>query len=458
MNGPEKAARQVLDSCADCDVCRFLMDTSCLYFPELYRLYDRELEEKIPITAAELRGLVDRCNFCGQCPCPHIRAGIIEAKTRFIERDGLPFGVRTLEDVERIGRLGGAFPCLANALFRMKPTGRLLKAAVGIHRSREIPHFPSETFPIWAQKNNLLVPRTRESARKIAYFAGCTGKFLFPEVPQAVVTIFQHNGIEVYYPEQKCCGMPSLLEGDRALTLDFVRFNVERLSEVVEEGYDIVCSCPTCGYFLKSVLAAGAYFSEEYQNIAGGDEKAIKIPGKRGLGEPAERKFTSLSKSIYRGLLKDDGYFSEINPLERIRVAEHTYDLGEYLAHLHRQGALATDFRPVPGRLVYYPPCHLREQDIGTPYVDLLRLIPGIDLEPVPGGFYCCGLGGIMGFKQEFHASSLALGGNLLEKIREMRPERLVTDCLSCRMQFNQLLPVEATHPIEILHEAYGGS
>ena len=45
-NDPEKSARQVLDACADCDVCRFLMDTSCLYFPELYRLYDRELEEK----------------------------------------------------------------------------------------------------------------------------------------------------------------------------------------------------------------------------------------------------------------------------------------------------------------------------------------------------------------------------------------------------------------------------
>ena len=53
---------------------------------------------------------MDRCNFCGQCPCPNIRSGIVEAKTRFIERDGLKFGVRTLEDVERIGRLASVFP------------------------------------------------------------------------------------------------------------------------------------------------------------------------------------------------------------------------------------------------------------------------------------------------------------------------------------------------------------
>jgi glycerol-3-phosphate dehydrogenase subunit C len=454
-NDPEKAARKVLDACADCDVCRFLMDISCLYFPELYRLYDREVADKIPITAEELRGLVDRCNFCGQCPCPNIRAGIIEAKTRFIERDGLKFGVRTLEDVERIGRLASAFPLLTNTLFRMKPLGRILKTAAGIHRSREIPHFPSETFPAWAQKNNLTIPRAKDTSRKIAYFAGCTGKLLFPEVPKAVATIFRHNGFDVYYPEQKCCGMPPLLEGDRDLTLDYVRFNVERLSAVVEEGYDIVCSCPTCGYFLKSVLVAGAYFSEAYQKMAGGDEKEIKVPGKRGLGAPTERKFTSLTKSIYRGLLKDDGYFSEVNPLKRIRVAEHTYDLGEYLAHLHRQGALVTDFRPVPGRLVYYPPCHLREQEIGTPYVELLQLIPGIDLEPVPGGFYCCGLGGLIGFKKEFHQSSIELGSNLMEKTRAMHPDRIVTDCLSCRLQFNQLLSNEVVHPVEIFREAY---
>ena len=53
----------------------------------------------------------------------------IEAKTRFIEHNGLQFGVRTLEDVERIGRLGRAFPLLTNALFRRQPAARLVKAA-----------------------------------------------------------------------------------------------------------------------------------------------------------------------------------------------------------------------------------------------------------------------------------------------------------------------------------------
>jgi glycerol-3-phosphate dehydrogenase subunit C len=452
---PEKTARQVLDACADCDVCRFLMDTSCLFFPELYRLYDRELEDRKPITSEELRRLVDLCNFCGQCACPNIRAGIIEAKTQFIERDGLKFGVRTIEDVERVAKLCGAFPALTNALFRAKPTGNLLKTAMGIHPSRRMPRFPQGSFPDWARKNKLTVKEDKKSTRKLAYFAGCTGKVLFPEVPKAVAEIFQYNGFEVYFPEQKCCGMPPLLEGDRELTLEFVRFNVERLAEVVEEGYDVICSCPTCGYLFKTVLGEGAYFSKEYQEAAGGDEKEIKVPERKGLGEQEDKKFKSLSKTVFQSILKDDGYFSSISPLKRIKVAEHTYDLGEYLAYLHWKGELATDFRPIPGRLVYYPPCHLREQEIGTPYVDLLNLIPGVNLEMVQGSFNCCGLGGIMGFKREFHETSLQLGRDLMKKITEMYPERLVTDCLSCRMQFNQILPVTVVHPIEIIKKAY---
>ena len=452
---PEKAARAVLDACADCDVCRFLMDTSCLFFPELYRLYDRELESGEKANSRELRALVDLCNFCGQCPCPNIRSGIIETKTRFIERDGLNFGVRTIEDVERIATLCGAFPKLTNALFQAKTTGGLLKAAMGIHRSRKMPVFPKETFPDWAKKNELDAKKAPNPKRRIAFFAGCTGKYLFPEVPRAVVEVFQRNGFEVYVPDQKCCGMPSFLEGDRRVTLDFVRFNVERLAEVVEEGYDVVCSCPTCGYMLRTVLGEGAYFSEDFQDLVGGTEKDIKVPVKKRLGEQGERTLESFSTTVYKGILRDDGYFASISPLKRIKVAENTYDLGEYFAFLLGQGELSRDFGPVGGRIVYYPPCHLREQEIGRPYEELLKMVPGLDVEVLGSSFYCCGLAGVMGFKREFHDKSIRLGKSLMDKIRDINPDRIVTDCLSCRLQFIQLLPFDVLHPVELLRKSY---
>jgi glycerol-3-phosphate dehydrogenase subunit C len=452
---PENTIREVVDACADCDVCRHLMDSSCLLFPELYRLIDKELDTSEKITSNELRNLVDLCNFCALCPCPNIRADIIKAKTQFIDRDGLKFGVRTIEDVERVGKLCGAIPRLANLLFQNRLTGGVLKETAGIHRERNIPKFPRVNFPSWAEKNNLNNKPRKQSKRKLAYFAGCTGRYLFPEVPKAAVQVFMNNGIEVYILEQQCCGMPPLLEGDRQLTLKSVRFNVERLVQAVEDRYDIVCSCPTCGFMLRNVLKEGAYYSPQYQESVGADKNYIKIPADRSSTNRREKKMVLLKKSIYESILKDEGYFSSIDSRKRIMVAENTYDLGEYLGHLYNAGELKMTFGPVSNRMVYYPPCHLRELNIGRPYLELLNLIPGINLEPIDGHFYCCGIAGIMGFKREFHEPSVTLGNRLMEKIKTLNPERLVTDCLSCRLQFNQLTPYEVFHPIEILKESY---
>ena len=153
--------------------------------------------------------------------------------------------------------------------------------------------------------------------------------------------------------------------------------------------------------------------------------------------------------------LKTTVIFSTLSPLKRIQVAENTYDLGDFLGNLLKLGELKTTFGPVSDQMVYYPPCHLREQNIGRPYLDLLQTIPGINLEPIKGSLFCCGMAGIMGFKREFHQASIHLGGRLMQKIKALNPENIVTDCLSCRLQFTQLTPYRVIHPIEVLNQAY---
>ncbi|MGE5257574.1 MAG: heterodisulfide reductase-related iron-sulfur binding cluster [Hyphomicrobiales bacterium] len=455
-NDPEKTARKIVMDCADCDCCRPIMDESCLFFPELYRLFDQEVDTGRKISSAELRQLVEKCNFCALCPCPNIRADIIRAKTQFIERDGLKFGVRTVEDVERIGRICGAFPGLSNRLLRSDLAGDMVREALGIHRERKLPEFPAENFGVWARKRGLHVKPNPAAGRRVAYFAGCTARYIFPEVAKATVEVLQHNGVQVYCPEQKCCGMPSFLEGDRNLTIQSATQNLDALSQAALEGFDILCSCPTCSFMLRGLLADGAYYSREYQESVGADAKFIKVPAKCKPGETQERKIEAYDRTIYENIMRDEGYFSALDPMKRIAVAEKTYDVGQYLLNLHHAGELKTDFTPVDGKPLYFPPCHQREQEFGQPYLDLLKAISGVRLEAVRGNLYCCGLAGVMGFKRDFHEASITLGGRLIDKIRAINPELLVTDCLSCRLQFNQLLPYPVKHPIEILKEAYG--
>jgi len=360
-----------------------------------------------------------------------------------------------MEDVKQVGKLCGVYPRLTNLLLQNQYVGGFLKKSAGVHPERKLPVFPEKSFPSRLQSHPIPEESRDKGQRKVAYFVGCTGQYLFPDVPEAAVEVFRHNGIEIHVPEQECCGMPPLLEGDRKLALKFARSNIDHLAGIVENGYDIVCSCPTCGYMLKNILKEGAYYSDAYQASVGADAEYMKIPVDSGGRETADREFKLLKRSTYRDLLKDDGYFSSLDPLRRVAVAEHTYDLGEYLGRLHQASQLKTEFGPVDKRAVYYPPCHLREQNVGMPYPDLLALIPGLDLTSVRSSFFCCGISGIMGFKKEFHQTSLQMGNRLMEKIGEMAPEILLTDCLSCRIQFNQMTDYRVIHPIELLKDAY---
>lgn len=440
--------RCVVELCADCDTCRTLMEEDCMFFPELYRLWDREKEDGVPITEAELRSLVELCTLCGLCPCPRIPADVMEAKSRYIAREGLPLSTRLLTDVPRMARLCGTFPRLVNALQSSKAIGPLLRKLTRTHPERQLPSFPERNFFQWAEQNRLTV--RREGSRNVAYFAGCTAGYLFPQVGRATVEVLERNGVTVYVPPQQCCGMPHLVEGDRNTTLERVRSNMDHLLASVRAGDDLVCSCPTCGYFMKVLLRERAYYSEEYQRSVNSGDDEIKVPDpSHGAG-----KHKVLKKSMYKDILKDDGYFSAIDPMTRIGLSEHLSDAGEYLARLHAEGRFDTRFNSIPERMVYFAPCHQREQKIGSPYPDLLALIPGVTIEPL-GGMDCCGMGGNFGFKAGFHEKSLAVGHSLMAKIRAKAPEAIITDCMSCRLQFRHALPYPVFHPMEILARAY---
>lgn len=446
-NSAEDILRSVLDGCADCDTCRYLMDESCLLFPELYRLYDKEQQAGVPVHQGELRRMADLCTCCGLCPCPNIPADVIQGKTAYVHGEGLPLDIRLLADVQRALRLAGTAPGIINRILSMAPLQRLAKKMAGIHPRRSLPQIAARSFFAWAHQKGL----DREPAKLpgAAYFAGCTAGYLFPEVARATVAVLEKNGVSVYVPPQQCCGMPTLLEGDADTTLARVRSNLKTLLQAVHAGYDLVCSCPTCGFLMKILLKANAYYAPAYQQSINAGEDHIVIPDRTANG------YVHLKRSIYDKILKDDGYFSAINPLDRIALSNRIRDLGEYLHRLQQANRLNTRFGRLEGRMALYTPCHQREQEIGRPYQDLLARIPGLIVQPVGNTMDCCGMGGSLGFKKNFHDASLNLGRPLMQKIRAADPDAIITECLSCRLQFQHMLPYPVFHPLEIIDRSY---
>jgi glycerol-3-phosphate dehydrogenase subunit C len=467
---PENFVRQAVDRCGSCDWCRdFLKESSCLFMRRLFRLYDRERGGRKAISDAELQRLTDLCNLCGICPCVEIRTWVRQAKDGFVEREGLPKVIRVLEDVRLQSKLAGMAPRLTNALLKEGPVARGIKRVIGIHPERKLPRFPLQSFDVWAKQRGLHEKPVGTGPR-VAYFTGCTARYLFPDVAKSAVEVLEANGIAVYVPPQKCCGMPTMLEGDRKFTHATAEFNLRELTAVVEEGYDIVCSCPTCGYFMKGVQPADAMHTPDFrarlQRLAAeegndlvkvGERLRREEPALQGRADPMFDRAPQPSnlRMILAGLVRDRGYFGAFDGTQRLRIASRTYDLGEYLLRLDAAGRLNRKFGKVPGQMAYFAPCHQREQAIGQPWQELLAMVRGAAPDRVGDMMDCCGLGGLMGFKQKFHPTSVAIGRRLMRKVEAAAPETLLTDCLSCRLQFNQMLPQPVAHPVEILAAAY---
>jgi len=445
---PETIVRNVIHGCADCDTCRHLMNEDCLFFPALYRLVDREVDTRRPSSDHELRCLVELCTLCGLCPCPNIRNDVIKAKIAYVRKKGMPISNSLLADVQQFGRSCSVAPGLVNAALSIDPVKGIVKRIAGIHQGRKLPRIPEENFFTWSKARGLC--SNPDNGRGVAYFAGCTAGYLFPEVGRAAVMVLEHCGVNVFVPPQQCCGMPTLVEGDDRTTLKRTKSNLKALLAAKDMGYEPVSSCPTCGFLLKVLLKEGAYHSKSFQRSVGAGEDEIKIPDGGNDGQ-----FTHLKKSLYGKLLKDDGLFNTLEPLNRIALSNGFWDVGEYLVRLLDDRQLNTHFHTIPQRIVYFAPCHQREQKIGSPYIRLLSLVPGLTIEQVGGSMDCCGMGGSLGYKKGFHDASVSLGSSIAAKIKASVPDLVVTDCLSCRFQFQHLLHYPVVHPLEILLRAY---
>jgi glycerol-3-phosphate dehydrogenase subunit C len=237
----------------------------------------------------------------------------------------------------------------------------------------------------------------------IVYYHGCFVNYFDHETGTAVVKVLEKNGFQIEVPELICCSYPLINSGDFSIARKRAIKLIEMLSAFAERGFDIVYSCPTCGYTLKEVIP---------------------------------------------DLLK-----SEASRL----VAEKTHFISTYLFALHSAGNLNVEFENKPFRIAYHTPCHLKTQVSSSASVQLLSLIPGIDLHYLNRG--CCGMGGTWALRSKLHNNlSREIGKSVFEEIRKVRPQLVSTDCAGCQIQiarYSDLSGDKIVHPIQILAEAY---
>jgi glycerol-3-phosphate dehydrogenase subunit C len=396
--------RGSLDHCVKCTICETACPVSNVtpLFPgpkyvgpqaERYRVADEPSVE----------WSVDYCSGCGICSqvCPQgVKIAEINAQARnkLKRQKGVPLRDRIITRPTWLGRLGTPAAPLANLSLRVGPVRLLAEKAFGVHRDAALPGFAGRRFSSWARKH-----RGPSTGRKIVYFHGCGTEYYEPWEGEKLVAILEHNGFEVVVPKQDCCGLPlqssGLFDDARKVVLRLAR----ALAPHVRDGSIIVGNATSCTLMLKR-------------------------EGREVLG------------------LEDD-------PDLKL-VSERTYDICELLLELHDRGELRTDFKPVEETVAYHAPCQQQGHWIGKPALELLALIPGLQVTEMNAR--CCGIAGTYGIKAEKYEIAMAAGADLFDQVRASGAEKVACDSETCRWQIQHATKRPSVHPIELLHRAYG--
>ena len=405
----EKETLRVYDICDGCRRCfnlcpsfNTLLDRIDAYESDVARFKERDFEQ-----------IAHECYYCKLCynHCPYTPPHQYEIdfprlmvawKKQITEEKGARWRDRWLCKTDLMGRWGSRLAPLANWILKNRWARALGERVTGVHREREVLPFQRETLTQWWARR----ARGRTGAgsgRKVAVFAGCMVNYQATDVGKASLQVLEKNGLEVALPEQQCCGMPFFDVGDTEAMRKAARTNLEIFRPWLDAGFDIVSPAVSCSLMLK----------REYPYL---------LPG------PAST-----------------------------RLAEHTFDICEYLMRLRRDGTLATDFAKKPGRVAYQVPCHLRDQNIGFKSKELME-VAGATVEAVER---CSAHDGSWSAKVEFFDLSMKTARKTVSQLKEAEPDLTASDCPLAALQLDQAGAAgrggkRTLHPIQIVRDAYG--
>ena len=100
-------------------------------------------------------------------------------------------------------------------------------------------------------------------------------------------------------------------------------------------------------------------------------------------------------------------------------------------------------------KVFYHNPCHLKVQGLTKEPLDLLKLIPGVEV--VGTNYYCCGLSGSYGMKKQNYNRSVEIAQRVWEEAKKSGAEAVVTECGGCGLRIQEGTGLKILHPMMIL-------
>ncbi len=409
----EQELERVFSICHGCRMCVGY----CPSFPALFERVDNYVRlrrgEIDAFDSQDYKVVNDLCYQCKLCyfKCPYTPDDqhpfmvdfprlMLRHRAQRAKRDGVTIQDKVLGEPQALGAVASGFTApIANLVSANRLLRKVQEKVTGISADFNLPPFAEQTFAKWMKQR----PEwTDAPSGEVVMFATCTVTFNLPSAGKAAVQVLEHHGLRVHYPrEQTCCGMPNLDGGDMASAIEKAKQNVATLYPFVVRGMDVIVPGPTCSYVLK----------KEYPELLGTDEAKA--------------------------------------------VAARTFDLMEYIrVKLLREKKLREDFKYPLGKIALHAACHLRAQKIGTPAQNVLRKVPGTEVEVIE---QCSAVDGTWGMKAQYYELGKRYAQKLVNGVKDVEGYSAVaTDCPLSGQRLAQELNTIAVHPVELLNRAYG--
>jgi Fe-S oxidoreductase len=415
-----KELERVYDICHGCRRCVSL----CTAFPTLFDLVDSsETLEVDGVKHEDYWRVVDQCYLCDLCymtKCPYVPPHawnvdfphlMLRAKAVKYKKGETTFRDKLLSSTDALGKLA-SIPVvvqMVNKVNSTPATRKLMEDRLGIHRDRVLPQYTSATFRSTARpRDSFPVRDGAGTPGKVAIFSTCYVNYNEPGIGQDLLAVLAHNEIPAIVVEKEnCCGMPKLELGDLEAVETLRNGNIPVLAKLAREGYAILTPIPSCTLMFKQELPL---------------------------------------------LFPDDP--------ECKQVAEAMFDPFEYLSLRNKDGLLRTDFKAELGNVSYHVACHLRVQNMGLRTQEMLKLVPGTNVNTVER---CSGHDGTWGVKKEYFENSMKIGRPVFRAMagkEGTEPDYISSDCPIAGRHIQQGMGPDGKgakqHPITLLRIAYG--
>ena len=239
---------------------------------------------------------------------------------------------------------------------------------------------------------------------RVGFLSGCIMSLLFGKINRDTMRVLARNGCEVVAPrEQVCCGALNIHNGERVVSKDLARRNIEAFERA---GVDrVLCNSAGCGATLRE----------------------------------------------YGEFLRDDPAYAERAKAFSARVR----DVSEFLA----DAGFVPPEGEVRARIAYDDACHLLHgQKVSKQPRLLLQSIRGAEVAPLRNADQCCGSAGIYNLTNP--AMSARILDEKMQHVRATGADILVTGNPGCLIQLQAGvrkagLKMEVLHTMELLERAY---